>query len=50
MASEAEQATATSPVCVWMFTVLQKVESRSLLRSLLTSGSIGVRIRRIDLA
>lgn len=43
-------SSAPIPACVWMFTVFQGVESRCLLRSLLISGSIGVRICRIDLA
>ena len=47
---EAEKAAVDFSAFVWLCTVLHSVESRSLLRSLLISEVIHVRIRRIDLA
>ena len=47
---EAEKAAVKISAVVWMCPVRHSVESRSLLRSLLISEVIHVRIRRIDLA
>lgn len=45
-----QKASVEIPAVVWMCTVLHSVESRSLLRSLLISEVIHVRICRIVLA
>ena len=47
---EAEKAAVKISAVVWMCTVRHSVKSRSLLRSLLISEVIHVRICRIDLA